>query len=227
MNALAARRVVQKYISSVEKFATRMPVRARYAAGAAIGLVLLALWYYTGGESGSTANQHSVAAPVRVATVVRRDMPVVAQALGTVVANTLVQVTARVQGTLDAANFKEGQVVKKGDLILQIDPRAFEVVLDQARAVLLRDEALLRNAVLDKQRYENLYKQKAISDQLRDTSATNADVLSATVAVDSAAVKAALLNLGYTRILSPSMERQDHCSFNLAIWWPRTERRHW
>jgi multidrug efflux system membrane fusion protein len=184
-----------------ERFARSVSVRARYAAGAAIVLLILAFWYFVSGAP--TASQHSAAAPVRVAIVTRRDMPIVAQALGTVVANTLVQVTARVQGVLNAANFKEGQFVKKGDLILQIDPRAFQVALDEARGALLRDEALLRNAMHDKQRYQKLAEQNAISDQLRATAAANADALSATVAIDRASVAAALLNLSYTQILSP------------------------
>jgi multidrug efflux system membrane fusion protein len=172
------------------------------AAGAG-ALIALAFWYFMAGSNTAGTNLRSAAAPVRVATVIRRDMPVVQHALGTVVANTLVQVTARVQGVLDTATFKEGQFVKKGDLLFRIDPRAFQSELDQARGVLLRDEALLKNGIIDKQRYRKLYEQRAISDQMRDTSATNADVFAATVAIDRAAVKNALLNLGYTQIRSP------------------------
>jgi membrane fusion protein, multidrug efflux system len=130
-------------------------------------------------------------------------MAVVEHTLGTVVANATVQVTARVQGTLESANFKEGQFVKKGDLLFQIDPRAFQAALAQARATLLRDEALLKNANRDAQRYNALYAQNAISSQQRDTSATNAAALAATVAADKAAVDMAQLNLGYTQIRSP------------------------
>ena len=203
MNAQPPRRTVGNYISSAEQYLSVVSSRTRLAMGIALIVAIVVAWYILAGGTSTDRNARSAAAPVRVALVVRHDMPVIAQALGTVVANTMVQVTSRVQGTLDSANFKEGQFVKKGDLILRIDPRAFEVALDQARAVLARDEALLRNAVRDKQRYENLHKQGAISDQLRDTSSTNADVLAATVAVDSAAVKAAELNLSYTQIRSP------------------------
>ncbi len=169
MNEIPAPHLFEKYASTAGRFAARVSVRSRYLAGGAIVLLGVVLWYFFSGTT--TTNHQSAGAPVRVATVTRRDMPVVAQALGTVVANTLVQVTARVQGVLNAANFKEGQFVKKGDLILQIDPRAFQVALDQARGALLRDEALLRNAVRDKQRYQKLAEQNAISDQLRATAA--------------------------------------------------------
>jgi multidrug efflux system membrane fusion protein len=201
VNAIAPRQVFEKYVASAEQLAARISIRTRYSAAAAIVLLAAALWYFF--SAAPPTNQHSAAAPVRVASVTRRDMPVVAQALGTVVANTLVQVTARVQGVLETANFKEGQFVKKGDLILQIDQRAFQVALDQARGALLRDEALLRNAVRDRQRYQKLAEQNAISDQLRATAAANADALSATVKIDQASVAAALLNLSYTQILSP------------------------
>ena len=203
MNVQPPRQTAQKYISSAERYLSLVSPRTRLATAIALILAIVAAWYLLAGGSGSEKIARSTAAPVRVALVVRHDMPVVAQALGTVVANTMVQVTSRVQGTLDLASFKEGQFVKRGDLILRIDPRAFQVALDQARAVLTRDQALLRNAIRDKQRYESLHQQGAISDQLRDTSATNADVLAATVAVDNAAVKAAELNLSYTQIRSP------------------------
>ena len=203
MNVQPPRQTAQRYISSVERYLSLVSPRMRLATAIALILAIAAAWYLLAGGSGSDKTARSTAAPVRVALVVRHDMPVVAQALGTVVANTMVQVTSRVQGTLDSASFKEGQFVKRGDLILRIDPRAFQAALDQARAVLARDQALLRNAIRDKQRYESLHQQGAISDQLRDTSATNADVLAATVAVDNAAVKAAELNLSYTQIRSP------------------------
>lgn len=172
-------------------------------AGGAAVLLLLLLWHFAGPGNGAGADSRSAAAPVRVAKVVRRDMPVVQHALGTVVPNTLVQVTARVQGVLDAAMFKEGQFVRQGDLLFRIDRRAYEAALDQARGVLQRDAALLKNSLRDKQRYQRLYDQGASSDQLLDTSATNADALAATVAIDKAAVRIAELNVGYTQIRSP------------------------
>ena len=180
------------------------PLRKWLIGGGALILVLGGFWYFTGSGSAPTGGQRpAAAAPVRVAEVIRRDMPVVERTPGTVIANTMVQVTARVQGVLEAANFKEGQFVKKDDLLFQIDSKPFQAALDQARAILLRDQAQLTNANRDKQLYENLNKMGGASTQQRDASATNAEVLAATVAADEAAVKIAQLNLGYTEIRSP------------------------
>ena len=142
-------------------------------------------------------------APVRVAKVERRDMAVVERTLGTVIADATVQVIARVEGMLETANFREGQFVKQGELLFQIDPRPYQAALAQARATLQHDRALLRNAERDKVRYERLFKQDSASSQQLDTAAANADALAATVAVDKAAVNVAQLNLGYTQIRSP------------------------
>jgi membrane fusion protein, multidrug efflux system len=173
------------------------------SSGALI-LILGAFWYFTRADHAPTGGPRpSAAAPVRVAQVVRRDMHVIRRTPGTVIANTTVQITARVQGVLEAANFKEGQFVKKGDLLFQIDPRPFEAALAQSRAMLLRDQAQLKNATRDSQLYENLNKLGAVSTQQRDTSATNVEVLAATIAADEAAINVAQLNLGYTEIRSP------------------------
>jgi multidrug efflux system membrane fusion protein len=182
--------------------AKRLPARKWMIGAAALALVLGGYWYYSrshdqaGGRGGN-------AAPVRVTKVMRRDMPVVEHTLGTVIANTTVQVTSRVQGVVDSAAFKEGQFVKKGDLLFQIDPRGFAASLAQAKAMLAKDQAQLDNANRDRDRYQSLANQGAISDQQRATSATNADVLAATVAADKAAVDLAALNLDYTQIRSP------------------------
>jgi multidrug efflux system membrane fusion protein len=177
-------------------------LRSLVIGGGLLVLVLGGYWYFnTRGDSG--ADRRGNAAPVRVAVVERRDMAVVARSLGTVVANTLVQLSARVQGTLESANFKEGQFVKKGDLLFQIDPRPFQAAVAQAQAIYRRDQAQLTNAMRDKDRYAALRAQGAISVQQSDTSQTNADVMSATVAADKAALDMAQLNLGYTQIRSP------------------------
>ena len=176
--------------------------RSLAIGGALLAAVLGGYWFFNShGDSG--ADKRANAAPVRVAVVEQRDMAVVERSLGTVIANTLVQVSARVQGTLDRANFKEGQFVKKGDLLFQIDPRPFQAALAQAEAIYNRDQAQLRNALRDKQRYATLRAQGAISIQQSDTSETNADVAAATVGADKAAVDMARLNLAYAQIRSP------------------------
>lgn len=130
-------------------------------------------------------------------------MPIVEQTLGTVVAEATVQVRARVEGMLQSADFREGQFVKKGKLLFQIDPRPFEAALVQARATLRRDQALWRNARRDELRYEKLLKENSTTAQQLDAAAANAAALAATVAMDKAAVGSARLNLRYTQIRSP------------------------
>ena len=177
-------------------------LRTLLIGGGLLVLVLAAYWYFNG-RADNAGDRRTAAAPVRVALVEKRDMAVVERSLGTVVANTLVQLTARVQGTLETANFKEGQFVKKGDLLFQIDPNPFQAAFAQADAIWRRDQAQFENALRDKQRYATLHDQGAISTQQRDTSNTNADVMAATVAADKAAVDMARLNLGYAQIRAP------------------------
>jgi multidrug efflux system membrane fusion protein len=179
-----------------------MPAKRWLFGGIALALVLGGFWYFNAHEGAR--NQHGLgAAPVRVAAVTRHGMPVVEHTIGRVVANTMVSVTARVQGIIEAAYFKEGQFVKKGDLLFQIDPRPFQAALDQAKAILLRDQAQLKNTQRDVQRYEALKATGNVSIQQYDATRTNADMLIASVAADKAAVQNAELNLGYTQIRAP------------------------
>lgn len=184
-----------------KKVANVRRLRVWSAGAIALILILGGYWYY--GQGSSRRARPVDSAPVRVAQVVRRDMPVVEHSLGTVVAATTVNVTSRVQGMVDSAAFKEGQFVKKGDLLFQIDPRGFQAAYEQAKALLERDTASLANALRDRDRYAALAQQGAISDQQRSNTATNADVLSATVAADKAALELAALNLDYSKIRSP------------------------
>jgi RND family efflux transporter, MFP subunit len=181
----------------------KQKVRNGLVGAAALALVLGGFWHFKGGNAATPKEHKNSSAPVRVANVERRDMAVVEHTLGTVIANATVQVTARVEGTLDSADFKEGQFVRAGDLLFQIDPCPFRAALDQARAILQRDKALLNNAQRDKARYQSLYEQHTISAQLHDTATTNTDVLAATVEADKAALDLAQINLGYTQIRSP------------------------
>lgn len=180
---------------------SRIRARYRLIGTAALILVLAGFWYTM--HRQTTAGHRVSVAPVRVAAVEQRDMPVVEHTLGTVIANATVQVVARVPGKLESAGFREGQFVKRGDLLFRIDPRPFQATLDQARAVLLRDQALLQNASRDARRYSALYRQHTISSQFYDTSTTRVGALTATVAADKAAVELARINLGYTTIHSP------------------------
>jgi membrane fusion protein, multidrug efflux system len=181
----------------------RFPRAKTWLIGGGLLVLVLGVYWYFNSVSDSSNDKRAAAAPVRVAMVEQRDMAVVERSLGSVVANTLVQLSARVQGTLESADFKEGQFVKKGDLLFQIDPRPFDAALAQAQAIFARDQAQLKNALRDKQRYASLRAQGAISTQQSDTSDTNADVMAATVAGDRAALDMARLNVEYTRIRSP------------------------
>ena len=177
-------------------------LRTWIIGGGLLALVLGGYWYFNNTDA-KTGAEHSNAAPVRVAFVQKRDMPVVERSLGTIMAYDTVELTARVQGTLDRANFREGQLVKKGDILFEIDPRPFQAALAQAEAIYQKDQAQLQNALLDQQRYTALSKEGAISTQQRDTANANAAVLIATIAADKAAVDTARLNLEYTQIRSP------------------------
>jgi multidrug efflux system membrane fusion protein len=200
MNVPPSRHIAQ----SIPGVGQRAKPRKWLIGGGALILALGAFWYLTRADNAPAGGQRAPnAAPVRVAEVARRDMSVVRRTPGTVIANTTVQVTARVQGVLDAANFKEGEFVKKGDLLFRIDPRPFEAALAQARAMLVRDQAQLKNADRDRQLYEHLNQIGAVSTQQRDTSVSNVEVLNATLAADEAAINIAQLNLGYTEIRSP------------------------
>jgi multidrug efflux system membrane fusion protein len=198
-------RVGEQSPTATPRFGTRFwrTVGLKWAV-TAVGLLLAFAGYRHFADRGlSPAGDRSPMAPVRVAKVERRNMAVVEHTLGTVTADATVQVIARVEGVLETAYFQEGQFVKKGQLLFQIDPRPFQATLAQARATLQRDQAMLRNAERDKLRYERLFKQNSTSLQQLDTAAANADALAATVALDQAAVNFARLNLGYTQIRSP------------------------
>ncbi len=130
-------------------------------------------------------------------------IPIEFTALGTVTPLATVNVTARVSGMLDKVAFREGQMVKAGQLLVQIDPRPFQVAVDQAQAQLLHDQALLVNARLDLTRYMTLKKQDSVAGQTVDTQAALVSQDEATVKADQAALANARLNLSFARITSP------------------------
>jgi multidrug efflux system membrane fusion protein len=178
------------------------PLRRYGVGGAALLLVIGGFywWTHSGSESGQRRNP---TVPVQAGPVVQRDMPVVKNTIGTVVANATVSVTARVQGQLTRAYFSEGQMVKAGDLLFQIDPRPFEAALAQAQGQLAKDTASLTSAQADARRYATLFAQNAISTQQRDQSDATAKADAALVEADRGTVEAARLNLEFTQIRSP------------------------
>ncbi len=145
----------------------------------------------------------SEAAPVTVATVVQKDVPVQLRAIGNVEAYSTVSVKSRVVGQLVGVNFKEGQEVKKGELIFLIDPRSFQAALQQAQANLSKDIAQMKKAEADARRYADLFKRGVVSAQDYDQNRTNFEAMKATVKADEAAVENAKVQLGYCYIYSP------------------------
>jgi len=155
--------------------------------------------------------------PVAVAAAHRGDMPVYLQGLGTVTAFNTVTVKTRVDGQLINISFHEGQFVHQGDQLAEIDPRPYEVALEQANGALAqakgtleRDQAALRDAEANYQRYQELYKSQIIAKQQLDTQLATADQSRGSIAADQAAIagaqaaiNSAKLNLTYTKITSP------------------------
>ena len=183
-----------------------------------VGLAVLAgggTWYaYRGGAP--TAGSSTEAAgprgggprgerpvPVTVATIVTGDIRVTVPALGSVVPRNLVTVRSRVDGPLLAVKFVEGQPVKAGEVLALIDPEPFRAALEQARGQLARDQALLKNARIDLERYRGLLAQDSIARQQVDTQEALVRQYQGTVQTDEGNLRSAELQLSYTTIKAP------------------------
>ena len=154
-----------------------------------------------GGGAGGAGGRPAIT--VGVAKIGLGDIPITVDALGTVTPLATVSVVARVSGTLERVTFKEGQMVRKGQLLAQIDPRPFRAALQQSQGVLSHDEALLANARVDLARYAKLHAQDSIAAQTYDTQVALVRQDDSQVVSDRGAVQAAALNLGFTRIVAP------------------------
>lgn len=141
--------------------------------------------------------------PVAVATARTADVPVQVRAIGNVEAFSTVSIKAQVSGPVIGVHFTEGQDVKKGDLLFTIDPRPFQVALEQARAALAKDTALLENAKAQEDRYAKLLREGVIAQEQYDQFRTNYQTYQAAVAADQALIENAKLNLAYCTIHSP------------------------
>lgn len=159
------------------------------------------------GQGGSAGSGGGPLTTVSVATASLGSIPIQASALGTVTPVATINISARVSGMLDKVAFTEGQMVRKGQLLAVIDPRPFQIALQQARGQLLHDQALLATAKADLTRYQTLRAQDSISGQTYDTQADVVRQDEATVSADQASVANANLNLSFTRILSPASGR--------------------
>jgi multidrug efflux system membrane fusion protein len=191
--------------AGVKSWSSRNPRLSRMV-WFAVGLALLALliWaIYPAKNQGRRGQINSGAQPVGVAKAISGDINVTLNALGTVTPLQTATVRPQVGGMLIKINFTEGQMVKAGDTLAQIDPRPYQAALDQARGQLARDAATLANAKVDLQRYQALLAQNAIAQQQVATQAATVRSTEGIVVSDQANVETARINLGYTNIVSP------------------------
>jgi multidrug efflux system membrane fusion protein len=162
-----------------------------------------------GGESAHAAGPKGAGAgadkpvPVLLATAATKDVPITLEGLGTVTAYKTANVRSQVDGLLQKVIFREGQTVKKGEQLAQIDPRPFDIQLHQAQAALARDSGQLRGAERDLIRYEAVVTKQLIPQQQVDDQRATVEQLRGAVQGDEATIESAKLNLDYARIKSP------------------------
>src|ERR1700722_11804681 len=193
---------------------TRVTHRSRLR-GVIILAVLLALglavgWYWwthhmaqPAGHSGSGRAAQTPPQPVGAATIDKGDIRVILNELGTVTSLDTVTVLTQISGQLVEVAYKEGQVVKKGDFLVQIDPRPYQAALEQAQGTLAHDQGLLDQAKADLQRYVTLGRQDSIAQQQLDDQRYLVQQYTGTVLTDQGTVDNAKLNLAYSHIVSP------------------------
>lgn len=184
------------------KFST--PQKRALLGGLALAVLLLIMWRVIEHKPADAASRNTAPAiAVDTAAASHADVPIYLEGLGTVQAFYTVTVTARVDGEIQKIGFTEGQMVHKGDLLAQIDPRPNQAAYEQALATKAKDAAQLANAKLDLDRYILLQPQDLASKQTVDTARATVDQLTAQVQVDQAAIDNARTQLDYTRITSP------------------------
>ena len=191
--------------SGVKSWSSRNPRLSRVVWFAlALALLALLIWaIYPAKQTGRRGQISQGAQPVGVARVISGDINVTVNALGSVTPLATATVRPQVTGMLTKLNFTEGQMVKKGDTLAQIDPRPYQAVLDQARGQLARDSATLANAKVDLVRYQQLLAQNAIAQQQVATQSALVKSTEGVLVADQANVESASINLGYTNIVSP------------------------
>jgi multidrug efflux system membrane fusion protein len=179
-------------------------------AVAVVAVVLCGVfgWRYFYGADAATGDRNKAASapapiPVTVAQVQKADFAVYLNGLGAVEPYQTVLIRSRVDGAIVKIAFKQGQMVKQGDVLAQVDPRPYQAALDQALAKKTQDEATLRDARLNLQRYADLAKNDSVSRQTYDTQQATVDQLIAQIKGDQAIIDNAQTQFDYTTIRSP------------------------
>src|ERR1700686_4418824 len=205
-----------------EEVAVR-PVKSRWWIWLLVlGMAAVGIWYYRGGHSKTQAENSNANAPaggaghgqngapgfnpivpVVVATAQHGDVPIYFTGLGTVTAFNTVTVHSRVDGQLVSVAFKEGQFVHQGDVLAQIDPRPFQVILEQAEGQLAKDQAQRKDAETNLERYKLLYGEGVIAKQQMDTQQSQVGQFDGAIQTDQATINSAKLQLSYSHVTAP------------------------
>jgi multidrug efflux system membrane fusion protein len=170
-----------------------------------VGLLLLSIVFLAACSSQAPVSMgaRENVVPVTVAPVVQKTVPIEVRAIGNVEAYSTVSVKAQEAGTVERVYFKEGQDVRKDDLLYTLDSRPYQAALHQLEANLARDQAQLENANAQSERYAKLFEAGIVSKEQYDTFRTNSDALAAAVRADEAAIERAKIDLDYCTIRSP------------------------
>lgn len=195
---------------------TRLESPTRRMTRVILGVGAVALLATGCGPATQSGHGGPRTVPVTVGNVVRRTMPVTLRAIGNVEPIETVDVKARIGGALRRIAFTEGDRVAAGDVLFEIDPRPSQAALDQAEAVLARDQALLAKAEADTRRYADLVEKDYVTREQYDQILANAGSLNATVDADRAAVDTARLNLEYCTITAPVSGRTGALNFRVG-----------
>jgi len=176
-------------------------------AGVVVGAGIFAWNHWHSGASGDKSKNKGGPVPIGVATVKTGDIDVYLNGLGNVTPRTTVIIHSQITGPLIKVLFKEGQLVKTGDLLAEIDPRPYQALLEQAEGFKTRDEALLKEARIDLQRYQTLYKQDSIAKQQLDVQGSLVKQYEGAVLNDQGQIDSAKTQLSYTKFSSPVIGR--------------------